>query len=705
MANKCSHRKIIFYSVYNLIIIFSSSLKAQDTLKSPGQSADTIINRITPINLGEVEITAYPLLHPEFRHPSSTEHLNKKEINSVDGESVTQLVNRKPGIRMEERSPGSYRFSIRGSLLRSPFGIRNIKFYIDNYPFTDGGGNTYLNILDKNSFQSISILKGPEGSFFGANTGGTVILNTSNINDSDKINLSIFYSSFNTLYSGANATLNSNKSHSEILISSYLSEGYRIQSKMQRLSFFISHNIKLNHRDSIGLIGLLSKINYETPGGLNLMQADSNPEMARPASGNFRGAEDQKAGIENITFLGGVSLRRKVGPKGVNKTNLSFSHTEFKNPFITNFETRTENTVSARIFLQNYLSVGNKEIQWTVGGEGQVTQSEIKNYGNRFGEKDTIQSSDLITYEQGFAFTGLSMHLFEKLLGEFSSSINGAFLSYNSNLDTIPKPENRIFPFQFVPRISLIYFFTDHANIRISAAKGYSLPTLSEIRPSTNIISKTLNPEYGWNYEAGLRIRNHSGKWSLSLTAFYFRLNDAIVRRIDPDDNEYFVNAGGTLQPGVEIAFNLVLYSSQNNLLRNISISSSFTNNKFSFTNYSIGEKDFSNNKLTGVPEDVVSNELNFTFSKEIKLSFYHYYCGELPLNDDNSIFADSYNIFNVRVEKTFSLKRIQISFKGEARNILNEFYSSGNDLNAAGGRYYNPAALRNYMAGLEVRF
>ena len=42
---------------------------------------------------------------------------------------------------MEERSPGSYRLSIRGSLLRSPFGVRNVKLYLDDFIFTDAGGN------------------------------------------------------------------------------------------------------------------------------------------------------------------------------------------------------------------------------------------------------------------------------------------------------------------------------------------------------------------------------------------------------------------------------------------------------------------------------------------------------------------------------------------------------------------------------------
>src|SRR3982750_1058709 len=90
--------------------------------------------------------------------------------------SLIPAFNAVAGVRMEERSPGSYRLSLRGSLLRSPFGVRDVKVYFDEIPLSDAGGNTYLNALDINSIRSVEVLKGPDGSLFGANSGGVVIL-------------------------------------------------------------------------------------------------------------------------------------------------------------------------------------------------------------------------------------------------------------------------------------------------------------------------------------------------------------------------------------------------------------------------------------------------------------------------------------------------------------------------------------------------
>ena len=44
------------------------------------------------------------------------------QLNRIPANSILPAVNIIPGIRMEERSPGSYRLNIRGSSLRAPLG-------------------------------------------------------------------------------------------------------------------------------------------------------------------------------------------------------------------------------------------------------------------------------------------------------------------------------------------------------------------------------------------------------------------------------------------------------------------------------------------------------------------------------------------------------------------------------------------------------
>jgi len=55
--------------------------------------------------------------------------VSKASLNRFSNLGILPALNTNPGVRMEERSPGSYRLNIRGSSLRSPFGVRDVKIY------------------------------------------------------------------------------------------------------------------------------------------------------------------------------------------------------------------------------------------------------------------------------------------------------------------------------------------------------------------------------------------------------------------------------------------------------------------------------------------------------------------------------------------------------------------------------------------------
>jgi iron complex outermembrane receptor protein len=124
--------------------------------------------------LGQVLVRGFGTNRPRIMVPASVSYLGQRDLQRYSNTSLVPALNTVPGVRMEERSPGSYRLSIRGSLLRSPFGVRNVKVYHDDFILTDAGGNTYVNLLDINAIGSVEIIKGPAGSIYGTGTGGVV---------------------------------------------------------------------------------------------------------------------------------------------------------------------------------------------------------------------------------------------------------------------------------------------------------------------------------------------------------------------------------------------------------------------------------------------------------------------------------------------------------------------------------------------------
>src|SRR6185312_11758676 len=137
---------------------------------------------------------------------------------------------------------------------------------------------------------------------------------------------------------------------------------------------------------------------------------------------------------------------------------------------------------------------------------------------------------------------------------------------------------DRNFTPQLMPRIALSYQVTNNFIGRASVSRGYSTPTISEIRPTDQVINTNLQAQYGWNYETGLRVRNDNETLFLDASVFYYKLQNAIVPRFNADETEYYVNSGGTDQPGLELYFtDWLIPQSSSGFIRGLQINESLT--------------------------------------------------------------------------------------------------------------------------------
>lgn len=589
--------------------------------------------------------------------------------------SWVPLLNTVPGIRMEERSPGSYRLSIRGSLLRSPYGVRNVKVYLDEYPLTDAGGNTYLNAISMRSVQRVELLKGPDGSLFGANSGGVMLIRPGDT--SGAVQAGIGGGSYGLFQQHISASQPLGKHKLHLSQSFQRSDGYRQNTKTEHLYLHLADHWQYNQNNHLQALVFYSAPSYRTPGGLTLAQFEADPKQARA------NAISQKAGIYNKMLFGGITHQARIAGSLQHMISVYASTVDFRNPFLTNYEVRKENTYGMR----TYFTLRDRSEHWeyNAGLEWQQTAANIHNYDNNAGERGNLQAYNDILSDQHFFFTRFRGELWKQLVIEGAVSLN--YYSYHFRDTTQFKQR---FDPQWMPRLALNYLVTPFLSVRASVSRGYSAPTTAEIRPADNRIYRDLQAENGWNYEAGIRLVMRDRRFQADASVFHYRLQDAIVRRLNDNGTEYFVNAGGTKQTGVESILSL-------RITGGLLVSNSFTLSLFRFEDH----KEFNGNKLTGVPEHIVVTNVTC----QMPLSFYlfaqHNYTGKLPLNDANTAYADAYHL--VLAKAGWRMKWLEI-YAG-VDNLLNQRYSLGNDINAFGNRYYNPALARNYFAGILVTF
>lgn len=668
-----------------------------------GQDTSTSYNDTTKV-LNEVVVNAYLYNRPINEVPTAVAALNSRDFERFNNTSFLPAVNTVPGVRMEERSPGSYRFSIRGSLLRSPFGVRNVKMYWNGLPLTDGGGNTYLNLIDFNAIANLEIIKGPGASLYGAGTGGVVLLR-SEISRTPGIKFSTVLGSYGLQRYQLAAQGGTDKVKASIQYAHQEADGYREQTAMRRDALNADVSFALNPRNTLLTSVFYTDLFYETPGGLTKAQFDQDPRQARPPKTSpppLPGAVEAKASVRNKTGYAGIVHEYEINDKWSTRTGVYGSVTSFENPTIRNYESRDETNLGIRSDTQYSLEKKSWNGKLTLGGEYQYFFSPVMVYNNDSGSPGTtIQSNDELTSQQFLLFAQADINLPK----DFNITLGGStnFLRYDF-LSQLPPPteQQRKFDPVFSPRIALLKKITSSFSVYANVSKGFSPPSLAEVRPSAGTYNNSLNPERGISFEAGARGNLFKEQLVFDVNAYDFQLDETIVIQRTADGAEYFINAGKTSQRGIEAQLSW-LPNLNSKLISSFRLWSSYTYNHYRFEDYVQDGNDYSGNRLTGVAPTIV------LFGADVMLWKVYFnvtanYTDAIPLNDANTEYASEYFLLGGRLGyRTKLWTSMPFDIFAGVDNALDKTYSLGNDLNAVGGRYYNAAADRNYFIGLSI--
>ena len=681
-----------YYSIRHILffigcIIFNSSL-AQSTFDSSmsGTLDSVIVTAFRTKNIGQFL-------------PVSTTRISSTILQQEVNGTLLPAFNSVAGVRMEQRSEGSYRLAIRGSSLRAPFGIRNVKVYWNDVPFSDPTGNTYLNILPFTLVNGIEIIKGPVGAAYGLGTGGAVLLQSNFATDSlpqNAASLNLRAGSFGYIGQDIRVTLQQKNFHQTFFISNEKTDGWRDQSGSAKKNITWLATLTKNKHTLKGMV-LFTDLMYQTPGGLTLAQMKQNPRLARQATATLPSAVIQQTAVYNKTFLGSFHHNYQL-TKNIDWQNFVVgTNTHFKNPFITNYETRHEKNASfgSHLIMRFQKPIG--EIKIVVGGEWQVQDAAINNYGNKRGVRDTLQFSDLITTKQGFYFTNASLRFKKKWFLELGMS--NAYMAYDYYRSSIltETAQSKSNLGLLAPRMGVSYEAAKNANFYFQISKGFSPPTLAEIRPSDGLFYKNLVPEYGWNFELGIKGVALQNKMRYTLAAYHFGIKNAIVRQNNNAGIEYFVNAGSTRQSGAELQLNYVTRFSKSHHLQ---MDFGYAFQPYRFVQYSQAGAGFNGNEVTGNAKHQVTAALTYDYKKRVSVFVRLQSLSSIPLTDANDVYASPFNLMQSGV--SFNHNRFRYFFSVD--NLLNVSYSLGNDINAAGRRYYNPSSPRSYMLGISIQ-
>ena len=678
-----------------LVLVFSKTLSAQTTYNE--DSAKTLENVI---------VKAYEQNRSLIDVAAPVSVTSQAQLNRFGNMSILPALNITPGVSMEERSPGSYRLNIRGSSLRSPFGVRDVKVYLNDIPLTDPSGNTYLNQLSFYNFNSIEIIKGPASSLYGAGIGGAMLIHSLPTEWQPGISLAYSMGSFNTNNINVNVKTGDANRGNSFNYSHQTSDGYRQQAKMRRDIGTWESQLKISDKQTLHAYMSYSDLYYQTPGGLNLAQYNANPKQARPAAGPYPGAIQAEAAIYQKTFLTGFSNDYQFNDNWKNTTSLYGSYTDFINPGIRVYEYRKEPHFGGRSVFEYKKKLNQTGFQLDFGTEAQKGFFNTRDYGNKLGVADSLQSDDNLNNWQYMFFAQANFELPHGWAITAGASINKSSIQ-DVNLSARPSTtQKRIFKNQLTPRLAVLKELKKNISAYASVARGFSPPTVSEVLRSDGLFGTNLQPEDGVDYEIGLKGTLLHNKLYFDISGFFFDLKNTIVQRIDAGGVYYYVNAGSTKQKGIETYTSYQLVDKPTHFINAAKVFASYAWHDFHYGSFKQVNDDFSKNRLPGAAPNVVVAGLDINSKPGVYLNVTYNYTDKIALNDANSVYAPSYNLLGARLgyKKGFSKKIGAEIFVG-ADNIFDTKYSLGYDINAAVGRYYNAAPGRNYYAGVAFSF
>lgn len=662
---------------------------------------DTIYLHPAIAGLSEVVVRGFESERPLLEQAGAIVQVKEHELYRFNENSILSAFNTKAGVRVEQRAPASYRISIRGSSLRSPFGVRNVKVYWNDIPFTFADGTTDLNILDLTNIQQSEIIKGPSGSIFGAGNGGVVRFESKQQVQENYISSDLGVGDFGLLRYRIGIDQQLEKGSVSASYVHQQSDGYREHSAMDRKVFQLAYRAEISKNQSIATQILYADLNYQIPGALTPSQVEENRRQARP------GSVEQNSSIAQQTLFGTLKYEAKINDRWKNTTSLYVNTKEFENPFILDYKRETAFSYGGRTAFTHESKWGSRPVRIVVGGEYQYGNTSAQNFGNRNGVADTVRFSDDLITTQAFLFQQLELDWTSKLRMTLGLSENFSRYDILRSIDAGPNDpsfNSRSFDPLIVPRVALVYRINELVGIHGSISSGFSPPTIAEVRTNEGSINLDLEAERGVNYEVGYRAQY--GIFNVDLTAFYFQLNQTITTFTNDQGVVLFRNAGATDQRGLEASLDYAPYRNQATCITEIRLSHAYTGHYFSFARYESRGTDFSGNQLTGVSPHTLVNLLDIRSRPGFYINITHQYVDAIPLNDANTVFQDPYNLVGSRLGWRNTLKnRWDVEVYGGVDNLLDETYSLGNDLNAFANRFYQPAPGMNFYGGVKVGF
>ena len=664
------------------------------------------------IALSEITLKGSPIKNAPQNTASSVSVITTADINKSDGIILTPVLNKIPGVTMQQGALNTNRITIRGIGARSQYGTNKIKAYFDGIPLSSGEGETTIDDIDLASIEKTEIIKGPNSTSFGSGLGGVIQLFSRETPLLESFGKStVTFGSFGLLQNRLSAGYSDSKTNVFASFTDLQSEGFRENSSYDRKSFNLHAKQKINSKGSFSFLGTFTRLKAFIPSSINETDLRNNPEKAAATWAAAQGFESydkfmlglgydhqfsEKWSLQTSIFSNFKDayeprpfdiLDEKTSSLGL-RSNVNYKDQLFSLPFELSFGTELLTEKYAYSLFKNLYK--SQPGQGSLKGDEFSSIEQNRNYSNYFLQME-FWISDKLHLETGVAFNTTKYSLKD-------------IFENNSEAQKMPFTFGNVWS----PRIGFSYKVSKGKNIFTSVSKGFSVPSVAETLTPEGQINTDLKPEVGWNYELGFKGNWLENKIYTEVTFYSTQIENLLVARRTANDQFVGINAGSSSHSGLEFLVNYKLFE-----LTQFQMTSYFSGavNTFKFKEFLDGDADYSGNQLTGVPEKQFNFGVDLTTKNGFGVNTSFRTMGKIPLNDSNTKYSERYSLLDIKTTYVFTiLKILKTELNAGINNALDTKYAANILPNAVGfgtaaPRYFYPGNPVNFYGGFSVAF
>lgn len=677
-----------------------------------------------PTELAPVVVTATRDARSLADVPAAVSVADSTVINGGRTAGLHEVLRYAPGVQANSRyGLDDVNISIRGSGIRSSFGVRGVAVVLDGVPITEPDGQTRLDLIELAAARQVEVLRGPASALYGgAASGGAVNIISRNGAESQGLTARALGGTYGFRKYDASYGAGFGSGRGSVLASGAWtdSDGFRAHNADRIWRLNLRSEYALAEHSGVALEASTSDLDMKISGNLTLDEFRANPNAAEPRTvANDYGRVDQRwrAGLRGRHVFGGGSGAEGSG-------YLFFGGRTLDHPI---FQVVRQDLGRAQAGARVRAPLLGGRLSVTAGGDVDRLAGRDQRFVNSGGEAgDAVSDADIT-----LPTVGLYAQAEGRVTGRLTLTAGLRWDRVHYVLDDrldAARSFDRTWR-ELSPKGTASYRVGETSSVYLSVARGFEPPTLSELTTSPDpaeAFNTGLEPQRLVNFEVGYKTLLH-GRLFLDVALFRANLEGEFLQTSvfvpgETAPRRVYVNAGDSRHVGFEAGVRALLTD-------RVDLVGSYTWSDFVLRDYegsvvrpdgsSVTER-FAGNRLPGVPVHRVTAELRVRPVDRLAAYAGAEWQSRVFVDNANTGEGEVYvrgfgptptvTAVPFRAVDPYALVHLgarwtagPITLHASVENLFDKTYAGNVATNAADGRFYSAGAGRYLSVGMSV--